>query len=200
MSYVVALVDCSDSLSQADRDGVQTLLTQWFTRAAGTRPPNGSIGQVSVSWTTAPTAAADLVLYFVRDYTQSTIRHMRQFRAPPDWANAGGLTALQNYGSGIAPPNSLHASEVYLDKWHSAADLAMAAFHEAFHNQLRVDSSMHGDANSYGGGIAVEFPPSGTVPTDANLRRIGGVMDMRNPQWLDGYARSHPRRPRTARP
>jgi hypothetical protein len=131
----------------------------------------------------------DLVIYFVEDFQHSVVRRLRGFNPPQNWQTAGGLTGLTNPGGNYGP-GDIHVSEVYLNRWTTAADLAMAAFHEAMHNQLRVQNEMHVEPRSYGGGIAAEFPPSGTVPTEANLRRIGAVMDLQHAQMLNGYALS----------
>ncbi len=185
MPYAVCLVDCTDQMT--DRSAIQQLLQAWFGRAASYHQP--PITPVTVTWNNTPAAGTDLVIHFVQDFRHSVVRRMRGFTAPRGWRSAGGLTGLTN-PEGNYRPGDLHVSEVYLNKWDTPAGLAMAAFHEAMHNQLRVGPVMHAEPRNYGAGVAVEFPPPGTTPTEDNLRRVGQVMDLQHTQMLNGYSLS----------
>jgi hypothetical protein len=70
--------------------------------------------------------------------------------------------------------------------------MATFAFHEAMHNQLHMGDEMHGD-QTVGGGIAADTVKPGTTPTKENLTALGSAMDTVRPQWIEGYARAHPK-------
>ena len=187
MTYTVHLVDRSNRLHNnppiplAVKQEVENTLTRWFMMADKMRA-NALL--VSCAWVAMPNASADIVIYFVARHQNSVLRSMPYFPMNVNLSTATGLTVL--------PPNNvlsgIHGSEVYLNRCQTPHWIAVTAFHEAMHNQLRAGNEMHMSPMNYGGGIAaaVVTVTNATTPNDANLQRYGGVMDIRHSQWLAG--------------
>jgi hypothetical protein len=199
-TYLVRLIDCTDSIDAAGQSAVTAQLTTWLTRADSTRSGNAH-SSVRVEWahSVASTTFANLVVYFVTNRRHSVIRHMRRFATPTHWDNLSGYTnsyddvqwrqrgAVRTY----TRDEHLSGCEVYTSKCSDAAALVMFAFHEAMHNQLHMGDEMHDDPVA-GGGIAAARLKPGTTPSQGNLAAYGAAMGTIRPQWIDGYARAHP--------
>jgi hypothetical protein len=194
-AYLVRLIDCTDAIGEADRTTILNQLTISILAADSTRPPSDQSG-ANLAWAKSvgdsPTAVR-LLIYFVANYHRSVVRFVNYFRRPQGWERATGLTFMpwseERDGRRVERPS---ASEVYCNKCDGASDLAMFAFHEAMHNQLHMDDEMHSDP-TVGGGIASAALISGTTPNAYNLAAFGAAMNNVHPQWIDGYARAHPR-------
>jgi hypothetical protein len=199
-TYLVRLIDCTDSIDAADQSAVATQLTLWLIQADSTRSGN-SHSSIRVDWvhSVANTTSANLVVYFVTDRRHSVIRHMRHFIVPTLWDNLSGYTNMyddvkwlqRGKVRTITRNEHLSGCEVYTSKCSNAAAMAMFAFHEAMHNQLHMGNNMHNDPVA-GGGIGAARVTPGTTPSQGNLTAYGAAMGTTRPQWIDGYARAHP--------
>jgi hypothetical protein len=199
MAYTVRLIDCTDSISSDDQAAISGQLNTWIAAADSTRPTDKRLG-VNASWVTSLDSpkAARLVIYFVTDRGSSVLKFMRNFKNPQNWDRLSGLTFSDSHPFGIHggvrhfTRDELSACEVYTAKSGDAKAMTTYAFHEAMHNQLHMGDEMHGD-QKVGGGIAADTVKPGTTPTSENLTALGSAMDTVRPQWVEGYARAHPK-------
>jgi hypothetical protein len=111
-----------------------------------------------------------LLIYFVNSQASSLVRQVIQGKELGD----GGTTF-------VSPTGNL--SEVYFtfaDQANDAARaLAIVAFHEAMHNLLQLNNSLH---DTGGGGLAAKQVRETTRLTDRNKQLIAPVMGNNIPQ------------------
>jgi len=187
MGYKVALVNLGKSVDDTTQKAVTALLggtDGFFTQVVKTYDEKYNKGTklttADVYWTDAtPTVSStELVIYFVRNSSDSVIKHM-----------AGSKGAGTDAGVTFPDVGSPVGSEVYVAEakkgTNLAGDLAAVAFHEAMHNKLRWgDAKLHGKDG--GGGLASSSVSAESKLTDTNKDNMAKHLADSVPQWTDG--------------
>lgn len=116
----------------------------------------------------------ELLIYVVPSRSDALVQPF--FEVKYD-ASADGCTAWHSkHGTG---------SEIYRGNW-SPKELARLAYHEAMHNKLHKDKSLHGL-----GGLAAEVITASTKQKASNNKTMGQALNRSQKQWLGGFQYAH---------
>jgi len=187
MGYKVVCVNLGKAVDDATQKKVTALLggtDGFFTQVVKLHDEKYNKGTklttADIVWTDSQPSVTttELVIYFVRNASDSVVKHMQNAKGP---GTEAGIT-FPDAGSPVG-------SEVYVQEANKgtnlSGDLAAIAFHEAMHNKLRWgDAKLHGKDG--GGGLAAATINHETKLTATNKDIMAQHLADTVPQWTDG--------------
>jgi hypothetical protein len=175
-SFNLYIIDFLELVNRADIPTIATQVTKWLdpiARSAG----------FSNAWVAFPqqfvvTPQPHEILVYICSYELSVV----QFAPGAAGQVPDPLTSPHKGVTWLGPPA---ASEVYLKE---SAPLAIAAliFHEAMHNKLQMNNSMHNAFPPCAMSCASMTIGPGLGPTAAESQAMASALPKPVPQWTDG--------------